>query len=353
MPILLCAPIYAPDPGHENCWNFGGPFYAVIHREWKGAVTSLESLEKILERYPGAKVWQAEPWSMFQSLWNIDCTEYHYHPEKEVTKSLPPPSTALAEALQPSLPPPLRSLPPPPYSSLPAGRDNTSRLTFKGISTSTTPAAKTPQNLSREEFDELANMRPRVGPISPQRLNQQFAHVLGAQAVVQAAALSKPSPLPSRPLSTPSRAQLSAATNQSPAAVEGARLFKTTRPPHRAQPSAVTNQSSAAVEGAHLFKTAHLPSTPTRAAAAQSSAANERAPQPCTPGQGRGSEKEGGPLDGPGVLMYAVRGHNHLFGDQHRAMVAFKRTPDADLVFSRDEDEVLDFLAEETACMKM
>ncbi|KAJ6597319.1 hypothetical protein B0H10DRAFT_2232129 [Mycena sp. CBHHK59/15] len=85
MPILLCAPIYAPDPGHENHWNFGGPFYAVIHREWKGAVTSLESLEKILERYPGAKVWQAEPWSTFQSRWNIDCTEYHYHPEEEGT----------------------------------------------------------------------------------------------------------------------------------------------------------------------------------------------------------------------------------------------------------------------------
>ncbi|KAJ6601657.1 hypothetical protein B0H10DRAFT_2318204 [Mycena sp. CBHHK59/15] len=99
-----------------------GPFYAVIHREWKGAVTSLESLEKILERYPGAKVWQAEPWSMFQSLWNIDCTEYHYHPEEEVTKSLPPPSMALAEALQPSLPPPLPSLTPPLYSSLPASR---------------------------------------------------------------------------------------------------------------------------------------------------------------------------------------------------------------------------------------
>ncbi|KAJ6610144.1 hypothetical protein B0H10DRAFT_2225275 [Mycena sp. CBHHK59/15] len=287
MPILLCAPIYVPDPGHENRWNFGGPFYAMIHREWKGAVTSLESLEKILERYPGTKVWQAEPWSIgggHQLLANaVDGAG-------RGVATFPTSPTAVAPA--------------PPYSSLLAGRDDTSRLTFKGISTSTTAAAKTPQNLSREELDELAYMRPRTGPISPQRLNQQFARVLGVQAVVQAAAMSKPSLLPSRPLSMPSRAQLSAATNQSPAAVEGARLFKTARHPRRAQPSAVTNQSSAAVEGAHLFKTTRL-STPSRAAAAQSSAANQCAPQPRTAGQGRGSEKEGGPLDGPGALMYA------------------------------------------------
>ncbi|KAJ6611327.1 hypothetical protein B0H10DRAFT_1953190 [Mycena sp. CBHHK59/15] len=92
MAILLCAPIYAPDPGHEDPWKFAGPFYAVVHSDWKGAVTSPESLEEMCRAYPGASVWKAQPWLAFLRMWTLDCTEYHVHPEGEVAQDPPPPS---------------------------------------------------------------------------------------------------------------------------------------------------------------------------------------------------------------------------------------------------------------------
>jgi hypothetical protein len=37
---LLCIPIYSPDAGHEDREAHTGGFFAVIHDNWKGVVTS-------------------------------------------------------------------------------------------------------------------------------------------------------------------------------------------------------------------------------------------------------------------------------------------------------------------------
>ncbi|KAJ6586512.1 hypothetical protein DFH09DRAFT_1075434 [Mycena vulgaris] len=318
--MLLCQPIYAPDPGHEDRWNISGPFYAVISREWKGAVTSKhvsfffcigwpltrrsESLTRILERYPFARTWKAEPWSTFQRLWNLDCTEYHHHEDEVPCKSL-----TLADVLCLHPPPHLPSTPPPPYLSItvtPTALDPAASI--KGVITAPTPM--TPKKLTREELNELANMRPRAGPISPRRLNQQFTRALGAQAVVSATPPFTPSPHSLHALAAP-----------------------------LPRPCTLPTPSSISVASLPLLD------TPSSAA-----------PHTQTPSQGHGLQvdrEEEGAVEGHGALMYAVSGHNHLFRDRHRALATFQRSPGADLVFSHDEDEVFDFLAEEAWKMKI
>ncbi|KAJ7724935.1 hypothetical protein DFH07DRAFT_783144 [Mycena maculata] len=48
-------------------------------------------------------------------------------------------------------------------------------------------------------------------------------------------------------------------------------------------------------------------------------------------------------------VMYAVSGKNRVFQDRRRAMAAFKGASGADLIFTRDEDELFGFLAEDVA----
>ncbi|KAJ7763243.1 hypothetical protein B0H14DRAFT_3510699 [Mycena olivaceomarginata] len=38
--VLLCTPVYAPDPGHEDQDTHTGGYFAVVHDDWKGVVTS-------------------------------------------------------------------------------------------------------------------------------------------------------------------------------------------------------------------------------------------------------------------------------------------------------------------------
>ncbi|KAJ6538648.1 hypothetical protein DFH09DRAFT_1323594 [Mycena vulgaris] len=290
MAILLCTPIYAPDRGHEDPWKFAGPFYAVVHSDWKGAVTSPESLEKMCRAYPGASVWKAQLWLVFLRMWTLDCTEYHAHPEGEVAQDPPPPSEVLEKALQHTLrpSPPPTPRPPPPYSPPATSRPAPSTPKKAPTPSSSSSSSK----LNREELDELAYMRPHAGPISPRRLNQQFARALGAQAVVEATP-----PVSSTPTPRP-------ASSASP------------RPP--TSPSRRPRSSQPARTIAHPVSALARASTPPSAR-----------------------------------MMYAVSGHNRLFGDRGRAMKVLKGSPDADLAFSQDEEEVFDFLVEETARMKM
>lgn len=44
-------------------------------------------------------------------------------------------------------------------------------------------APRNAPKMTKDELDFLASSRPTQGPISPQRLNQQFVHVLGLQVV--------------------------------------------------------------------------------------------------------------------------------------------------------------------------
>jgi hypothetical protein len=38
--MLLCIPIYKPDRGHEDKDTHTSGFFAVVHDDWKGVVTS-------------------------------------------------------------------------------------------------------------------------------------------------------------------------------------------------------------------------------------------------------------------------------------------------------------------------
>ncbi|KAJ6525511.1 hypothetical protein DFH09DRAFT_1328873 [Mycena vulgaris] len=343
--FLLCEPIYAPDPGHEDPHKFAGPFYAVISDEWKGAVTSRrvayflnpslviglcsESLARALARLPGARTWNAQPWWTFQRLWVLDCTEYHlYHNEPRIKGldelvaaddlRLAQAATAAAAIPPPSAPPPLYVSTTTPASLGPAG-------SIKAITA--VPAPTTPKKLTREELEELAAMRPRAGPISPRRLDQQFARVLGAQAVVEAASL----------LATPVPAfSMSPRTPTSP-----------TPHLHSSQPA------RSMVEGADFFHDFERPSTPPTP-----SRASRATPHPSTPpttsglrvtsvartiqffagGEWQVGREEEGAADGSAVLMV-------------RALATLQRSPGADLLFSKNGDEVFDFLAEETRRM--
>ncbi|KAJ6522139.1 hypothetical protein DFH09DRAFT_1330782 [Mycena vulgaris] len=327
-------------PGHEDPHKFAGPFYAVISDEWKGAVTSSESLARALARFPGARTWNAQPWWTFQRLWVLDCTEYHLHHNEPRIKGLNELVAAddlrLAQAATAAaaIPPP--SAPPPPYVSTTTPASLGPARSIKAITA--VPAPTTPKKLTREEPEELAAMRPRAGPISPRRLDQQFARVLGAQAVVEAASL------PATPVPASSMFP-HAPTSPTPR-------------PHSSQPA------RSMVEGADFFHDFERPSTPPTPLRASRATPHPSTP-PTTSGPSRASRASRAPFNssqsaapraqtagqGGAVLMYAVGGHNRLFRDRVRALATLQRSPGADLLFSENGDEVFDFLAEETRRM--
>ncbi|KAJ7688269.1 hypothetical protein B0H17DRAFT_1135724 [Mycena rosella] len=254
--ILLCEPRYAPDAGHENKWTHPGPFYALVCKEWRGAVTSRytflflcvvpplihrsTSLQRMLELYPHASTWEAAPYLTFLRMWNLDCAEYHNH-EGEVPFK-PPASEPL---------PTPASAAPPPYCSFKAERGDSALMSKKGSpdfviqpqhdvfqpagrgaselskqeleelgSLIMRPPKKEPGSgalpLTKQELDHLASFRPWPGPISPQRLNQQFVRALGAQAAVPVVPTSAPRPSSPLPLPRRTRPRTPAAAAQAP-----------------------------------------------------------------------------------------------------------------------------------------
>ncbi|KAJ7804986.1 hypothetical protein B0H13DRAFT_1930454 [Mycena leptocephala] len=152
------------------------------------------------------------------------------------------------------------------------------------------PKAAGPPNprLLREELDFLAATRPPPVPISPERLRQQFVRVLGAEAARLPAAKASGA-------SSPKKTRASEATG-----------VKAREPPQ-------------------YYLLLSFP-YPGHLAGVQVVDAGESAGDP---------------------LMYAVSGQNRIFHDRNRALAAFKSKPGADLIFSRDEDEVFGFLAED------
>ncbi|KAJ6522599.1 hypothetical protein B0H19DRAFT_1202670 [Mycena capillaripes] len=184
--VLLCVPTYAPDPGHEDRWSHPGPFYAVVCKEWKGAVTSLGSLDRMKLCYPNARMWEAAPWSTLYRMWNLDCTEYHYHDDDPPTM---PESSMTPDSSVPSSPSSLTDStilhhPSPSPSQLPNSVTSPSRSSAPHATAPFPPESPTKSKITKEELAFLASFRPGPGPISPQRLNQQFARVLGPQTVV-------------------------------------------------------------------------------------------------------------------------------------------------------------------------
>ncbi|KAJ6521650.1 hypothetical protein DFH09DRAFT_1331067 [Mycena vulgaris] len=297
------------------------------------------SLKRMLERYPHAYTWEAAPWATFDRMWNLDCSEYHYHEGEHPAEAI---STlgehhAMPEPSIPSPPsPPIKSIslrlppsPPPPYVSPSKIRphdghvcsakdskptqDSLAKTCLRdGHARSNTDDAK----LSKEALDYLASFRPGAGPISPRRLNQQFARVLGPQAVapsvVQPPASSRHTPRVDAPNSslhhTPCADSPAITWVQHPRAPRVAREESKRR----------SEDASTREESKHRGEDASIEV------------------------RVRGSE----------AVMYAVSGHNRVFRDRDRAVALLKRTPGADLVFTRDEDEVFEFLAEDIAIEK-
>ncbi|KAJ7612800.1 hypothetical protein DFH06DRAFT_1147074 [Mycena polygramma] len=185
--------------GMEGCGNFA---------------LSSASREQMLRKYPRARTWEAPSWREMDRMWNFDCTEYHYHhgehPLGAAHLSNPSP---LPSAAPPPYASPKRSGRPPSSSSAPSPRTSPIKASqtalallptsppaspTKGapssasapISRSTSAAPSSPTKgsrnglkLGKDELAYLAAFRPRPGPISLQRLNQQFARVLGPRAV--------------------------------------------------------------------------------------------------------------------------------------------------------------------------
>ncbi|KAJ7886684.1 hypothetical protein B0H13DRAFT_2342803 [Mycena leptocephala] len=82
-PPLICAPIFRPDPGHEDKAKHSASkdtwFYGVISKDWKGIVTSRESVDKLKAQDPDAHILKARTWDGIQRLWDIDCIDKHFH----------------------------------------------------------------------------------------------------------------------------------------------------------------------------------------------------------------------------------------------------------------------------------
>ncbi|KAF8214559.1 hypothetical protein K438DRAFT_1955609 [Mycena galopus ATCC 62051] len=67
--LLLCEPIYAPDPSHENRLTHD-VFFAIMHEDWMGVVTSERTIVRMLNVYPKARTFRVSTWSRFDELWN-------------------------------------------------------------------------------------------------------------------------------------------------------------------------------------------------------------------------------------------------------------------------------------------
>ncbi|KAJ7853839.1 hypothetical protein B0H14DRAFT_2580228 [Mycena olivaceomarginata] len=309
--ILLCTPIYQPDPGHEDRWTHPGPFYAVVSEEWRGVVTSIASLEWMKLRYPDACTFQASPWLRFDRLWNMDCTEYHNHEGEHPTRPATP------ESSTPSSPSTLTD------STTSRPPSLLSPITVSPVKASFREenAPRNAPKMTKDELDFLASSRPMQGPISPQRLNQQFVRVLGLQAV--APSLLPPlgdSPQPTSPdrqgaCLQSSRAHPRMAAHDVEAASQvGAQVIIT-----KGGPTVIWPDCEEA------GKLAHTPTTEHEVV------------------------EEIIDAHGSTAVMYAVSGHNRVFQNRNRAMAVLQRTPGADLLFTRDENQLFECLAEEVA----
>lgn len=146
-----------------------GGGYISVHLHFLSFLSSTwrrETRDRMLKQYPDAYTWEAAPWSTFNRRWVLDCTEYHHHEgERDQTpeSSVPSSPSSLSASTMSRAPSPVPPSPAPPNSNGHARRSS--------------------PKLSKDELQHLASFKPGPGPLSPQRMNQQFARVLGPQAV--------------------------------------------------------------------------------------------------------------------------------------------------------------------------
>ncbi|KAJ7233284.1 hypothetical protein B0H12DRAFT_1076657 [Mycena haematopus] len=86
----ICWPVRALsfDYFHDRPKN-AGPFYAIVCKDFRGVVASKERRAEFQDLYPEARTWAAPDWPTFMEQWTLDCREYHQHDACDFT---PPPS---------------------------------------------------------------------------------------------------------------------------------------------------------------------------------------------------------------------------------------------------------------------
>ncbi|KAJ7862670.1 hypothetical protein B0H14DRAFT_3444608 [Mycena olivaceomarginata] len=296
---LLCIPIYSTDAGHEDWEAHTGGFFAVIHDNWKGAVTSHASLTRTLNRYPGAPTFSVFTWSRFLDLWALDCREYHEH-EGET------PEVRARAALR--VRQHLRGIAH--YERLVAA-DKEIRVEEEAkwaeeearwAEEEAKRVEEEAKRVKREEMAYLAATRPPPVPLSPQRARQLFDCVLG---------LGAGSPPPS--------------------------MLKM-----RAEPASPGNGNPAPTATAPQTPPITPPQTPVRIAAF-----DDYAHMPTTRLSGLPPYTDAREFEthqAPALYAVHTNGHNRVFNNRARAVEVLRDTPVGELVFVGDEQNLWRFL---------
>ncbi|KAJ7834146.1 hypothetical protein B0H14DRAFT_3462267 [Mycena olivaceomarginata] len=284
--VLLCTPVYAPDPGHEDQdTHTGGVLCGCARRVERSG--DFPSLARALKRYPGARTFTAFTWSRFHDLWTLDCTEYHNHePQTPATPKQQTPAT------------PKKPMTPKKSGLTPAQRrrneEHNAFLVAENARIETEEKARIER---QEELAYLAATKPPLVPLSPQRARLQFERVLGLGAGAGAPPFHN---VPDLPIVAP--------------------------PPPAIPVLPGRPEDLAAMDGnSHLKRTRH-----------RDVAATATLP----PGY---SDFELGP-DAP--RLFAVSGHSRVFRNRDRAVAVLQQTPGAELFWSCNPQEVWQFIAE-------
>ncbi|KAJ7768086.1 hypothetical protein DFH07DRAFT_954659 [Mycena maculata] len=283
----LCTPAYLPDPGHKGPLVHPGPFYAIYCQEWAGCVTSSASRDRLLCQYPRASTFEAPTWAEFLRRWSLECEEYHWHPEQNKWSLLVPLSR---ESSPPSSP---------------------STLTASAPSRTPSPPALAEYAQVAAEAAVLLKWGPLATPRAPSSPTKLSLRERQAQRNTEYGAYLK---------AEEARLEVEAAAKKK----EELAFLASTR--GELLPKEGTNAQAHDGEREHALFNPH----------GQMQACQQRLAMAAGEGVEQFWDKA--------PVMYAVSGQNRVFKDRERAMAAFKEMPGAELIFTRNEDELFGFL---------
>ncbi|KAF8146271.1 hypothetical protein K438DRAFT_1781143 [Mycena galopus ATCC 62051] len=73
-----CPGYWVEHGGHLISSSPLGGFFAIVHEQWKGVVTSKKTRDRMLDAYTGASTFNTPSWSSFQDLWTLDCNKHDH-----------------------------------------------------------------------------------------------------------------------------------------------------------------------------------------------------------------------------------------------------------------------------------
>jgi hypothetical protein len=143
-----------------------------------------KTLVKMLNEYPLVYSFRADTWARLIELWNQHCAEHHNH--EDSPPSSPPPSPSPVKTAAPTTPRKGRKAAgqnAPSAASISAPALRAPR--YGKVVLPRAPPAPAILRLSKEELEHLAAFKPPPVTLSPQRANQLFGRVLGADAIIE------------------------------------------------------------------------------------------------------------------------------------------------------------------------